>query len=86
LIEKAGALARQAVIDADVEMLADAIALSHEAQCGEGMTALPIVESCLARKYCGGGHGGYGTLKSFPNNCVESSISCHRSVFVCNKT
>lgn len=59
LIEKAARIARQAVIDESAEGLADAVALSYLVQIGEGMDPLPEVAGSLARKYCGGGHGGY---------------------------
>ncbi len=59
LIEKAGAKAREAVIEESVDLLAEAIGLSYEVQRGEGMEELPEVAGAVAKKYCGGGHGGY---------------------------
>ncbi len=66
LIERAGALAREAVLAESLELLADAVMVSYEAQCKEGMAELPEVEGSVARKYCGGGHGGYA-LYLFPS-------------------
>lgn len=38
-----------------VAAMARAVALSYEAQLGEGMAPLPEAAGALARKYCGGG-------------------------------
>lgn len=59
LIAKAGIKAREAVMAESVEMLVEAIAMSYRVQLDEGMEALPEIEGSMARKYCGGGHGGY---------------------------
>lgn len=59
LIEKASQVAAQAVREDSLELLAEAIDLSYQVQLGEGMEELPEVAGSLARKYCGGGHGGY---------------------------
>lgn len=59
MIERSGALARDGVIAADVTILAEGVKLYHQAQLLEGMAELPDIEGSLAKKYCGGGHGGY---------------------------
>lgn len=59
LIERAGRIAASAVESDDFMRLAEAVRLSYEAQLGEGMDALPEAPGALARKYCGGGWGGY---------------------------
>jgi len=59
LIFKAGLVAREAVLKESLEQLAQAVAMSYQVQLGEGMEPLPEIEGALARKYCGGGHGGY---------------------------
>lgn len=59
LIERAGAAAREAVMEESVSKLAGAIQKSYEAQLGEGMEELPEIKGSVAKKYCGGGHGGY---------------------------
>ncbi|MGE9271315.1 MAG: hypothetical protein ACQKBU_10980 [Verrucomicrobiales bacterium] len=59
-IAQAARQARQAVMNSDLEGLAQAVALSYQVQQGEGMNELPEVAGALARKYSGGGHGGYG--------------------------
>ncbi|KAI8475188.1 MAG: cytidyltransferase-related domain-containing protein [Monoraphidium minutum] len=59
-IAAAGAAARAAALPGGggVEGIAAAVGLSYEAQRGEGMAELPG-HGALARKYCGGGWGGY---------------------------
>ena len=59
LIYKAGQVAATAVLNENVENLAEAVRMSYQAQTGEGMAPLMESEKCLACKYCGGGWGGY---------------------------
>ena len=59
LIEKAGAIAKDGVVEADAAKLGEAVRQSYDAQLREGMRELPDAEGCLGRKYCGGGWGGY---------------------------
>jgi len=58
-LAEAGKLARDAAHRSDVAQLAKAVNANYEVQLGEGMKALPEISGSLARKYCGGGHGGY---------------------------
>lgn len=58
LIHRAGILARDAVKTQCLTMLAAAINMSYDAQLEEEMISLPTFGE-IARKYCGGGHGGY---------------------------
>jgi galactokinase/mevalonate kinase-like predicted kinase len=71
-IERAGAVAREAVWKNDLGLLAEAVRISYAMQAGEGMRPLPADPASgetgaaalggikpLAWKYCGGGHGGY---------------------------
>lgn len=58
-IQTAGAIARQAVLDNDLSLLAEAIRCSYSVQQDEGMAPLSQVPTALAAKYCGGGWGGY---------------------------
>lgn len=60
LIEKAGKLCREAVLPQNLstELLAEGINTSYEVQLGEGMDQLPVFNE-IAKKYCGGGWGGY---------------------------
>src|SRR5680860_1319701 len=59
-IEEAGKLAREAVnpLNIDYKKLCHAVNLSYDVQIEEGMDPLPHYGE-LAKKYCGGGHGGY---------------------------
>lgn len=58
-IEKAGRLARAAVLAGSVQQLGQAVAASYAVQLAEGMEPLPEASGSLGRKYCGGGFGGY---------------------------
>ena len=58
-IKKAGALAKLAVNEKDINKLADAVKLSYSVQIKEGMKPLSKINGSLAHKYIGGGHGGY---------------------------
>jgi len=62
LIARAGEQAARAVRAADLAALAGAATLSYQAQLAEGMFPLPEVPGALARKYCGGGWGGYALI------------------------
>jgi cytidyltransferase-like protein len=58
-IAQSSRVAREGVIHADIHRLADGVKLYHETQLAEGMDPLPEISGAIARKYCGGGHGGY---------------------------
>ncbi len=59
-IHAAGATARDAVWKADYARLADAVRQSYRVQLAEAMRPLPDdIAGAMARKYCGGGFGGY---------------------------
>ncbi|MGA2507215.1 MAG: adenylyltransferase/cytidyltransferase family protein [Chitinispirillaceae bacterium] len=58
-IYKAGQVGATAVLQEDVEKLAEAVRMSYKAQVEEGMDPLKQPEKCIACKYCGGGWGGY---------------------------
>ena len=59
LIFNAGQVAHKAVLNQDLTQLADATKMSYKAQLDEGMKPLMDAKNCLAKKYCGGGWGGY---------------------------
>lgn len=59
LIARAGALAADAVLRDDIRTLADAVQLSYQAQVSEEMPPLTDIPNTMAKKYCGGGWGGY---------------------------
>lgn len=58
-IARSGRIAREGVLHADIQRLAEGIDVYHSTQLDEGMNPLPDVPGAIARKYCGGGHGGY---------------------------
>lgn len=58
-VEQSGKLAREGVLHEDIQQLAAGIFLYHESQLEEGMKPLPDMDGSIAKKYCGGGHGGY---------------------------
>ncbi len=58
-IEAAGRAARDAVWARDLDGLARAVEISYAMQLAEGMDPLPEAPGAPARKYCGGGFGGY---------------------------
>jgi len=57
-IEGAGYVAKRAVDERDVNLLAKAIEATYQVQRDEGMESLPTFGE-IARKYLGSGHGGY---------------------------
>lgn len=52
-------IARDGVLMNELMQLARGVQMSYELQLNEGMNQLPDVGNNIARKYCGGGHGGY---------------------------
>lgn len=78
LVEQAGCLAKQAVLEASLPKLGEAVQTSYQAQMQEGMQELPDAPGCIGRKYAGGGWGGYA-LYLF-------GTSEDRDAFVCSAT
>lgn len=74
LIFKAGILAKNAVEKRDIKILAKAVLTSYKAQLGEGMEILPEIKGAIAKKYLGGGHGGYA-LYLFENSSKRKTAS-----------
>ena len=75
--QAAGAAARQAVLPgtpdgAALAGLAAAVAMSYRVQLGEGMDELPQ-RGELAKKYCGGGWGGYA-LYLFEEQAARDAV------------
>jgi len=58
-IAQSARIARNGALHADTSLLADGVNLYHACQLDEGMHPLPDIPGSIARKYCGGGHGGY---------------------------
>jgi cytidyltransferase-like protein len=58
-IARSAQIAREGVLHTDLARLAEGVNLNCAAQLDEGMDPLPDIAGAIARKYCGGGHGGY---------------------------
>lgn len=71
-IALSGRLAREGVLRADIDKLAEGVATYHSTQLAEGMEPLPDMAGALARKYCGGGYGGYA-LYLFHNEAARAA-------------
>ncbi len=71
-IALSGRQAREGVLAEDLSKLAEGVATFHATQLAEGMDPLPEVPGSLARKYCGGGHGGYA-LYLFPDEAARAA-------------
>lgn len=78
LVEQAGKRAKEAVLEASLAKLGEAVEISYEMQLKEGMRELPEAQGCIGRKYAGGGWGGYA-LYLF-------STTEDRDAFVCSAT
>jgi cytidyltransferase-like protein len=74
-IERAGRLAREAVLNESPEQLAEAIQGSYNVQLDEGMQPLPSIAWALAQKYCGGGHGGYAVYLFASRNDRDAFVA-----------
>jgi cytidyltransferase-like protein len=71
-IAESGGIARRGVLEASLDALAEGMALYHATQLDEGMDPLPDLPGALARKYCGGGYGGYA-LYLFPGETARAA-------------
>lgn len=58
-IAQSARLAREGVLTDNLQGLAEGIDLYHSTQLDEGMQPLPEIAGAIAKKYSGGGHGGY---------------------------
>lgn len=58
-IAESSAIARVGVLAGDLSLLAKGVEVYYQEQLAEGMDRLPDMTGAIARKYCGGGHGGY---------------------------
>jgi cytidyltransferase-like protein len=58
-IARSARTAREGALQADITKLAEGVSIYHSTQLDEGMDPLPDITGSIARKYCGGGYGGY---------------------------
>jgi len=76
-IETASKVAQKAILTESLSQLAEAINLSYEVQLQEGMEDLPEIENAIAKKYSGGGFGGYA-LYLFDNEADrDTALESH---------
>ena len=64
-ISQSSLIARTGVLERNINTLAAGVALYYSVQLDEGMQPLPDIPNALAKKYLGGGYGGYA-LYLFP--------------------
>ncbi len=79
-IARSGAIAREAVLASDFAGLAEGIATYHRTQLDEGMDPLPEIEGAIARKYCGGGYGGYGLYLFADETTRAAALAGHQAL------
>ncbi|MGC4066715.1 MAG: adenylyltransferase/cytidyltransferase family protein [Polyangiaceae bacterium] len=82
-IEQASRVAREAVWANDFAALCRATSLSYAVQLAEGMSELPpLPDGAIARKYCGGGFGGYALFLFETPAARDSSVHARGLVAV----
>ena len=74
-IARSGRLAREGVLQTDLNLLGQGISLYHDTQLEEGMQPLPEIAGAITRKDCGGGHGGYALYVFKTNPTREPAIA-----------
>ena len=72
-LARASRIAATGVQNNDLKLLCDGINLNYDVQIKEGMDELPEVRTAIAKKYCGGGHGGY-SIYVFYNNSERDNF------------
>ncbi len=74
LLTRGSHIGREAAREKNFDKLCEAVRITHEVQLKEGMQPLPDMGE-KARKYCGGGHGGYAVYlfddRPFNSQLVE---------------
>jgi hypothetical protein len=83
MIEAAGLLAKDAVRDASISKLGEAVSLTYQMQLKEGMQPLPEAVGCVGRKYAGGGWGGYALYlfhETKDRDAFVASSKCNRPI------
>ena len=79
LIAQSSRIAREGVLKADLATLAEGVSTYYRSQLNEGMSNLPEAPDSIAKKYCGGGWGGYA-LYIFDNQQLRNdwvSVDTH---------
>ena len=78
-IFQAGLLAKKATERSDLNLMSLAVRKSYGAQLKEGMEKLPDLSGSIAKKYLGGGHGGYA-LYLFKDIKERNGISRNKNI------
>lgn len=82
-IAQSARIARDGVLKTDLATLAEGVNLYHATQLDEGMDALPEITGSMARKYCGGGFGGYALYlfsETAARDAAVASVSDLRAI------
>lgn len=79
-IAASAAVAREGALAADIGRLAEGVNLYYQCQLSEGMAALPEIAGALARKYCGGGHGGYALYLFAEPAARDAALAAHAAL------
>ncbi|MGD9420590.1 MAG: adenylyltransferase/cytidyltransferase family protein [Verrucomicrobiota bacterium JB025] len=79
-IAQSARVARGGILNSDIRQLADGIQLYHLVQLDEGMQPLPEIEGAIAKKYCGGGHGGYALYLFVEQSQRDAAVAAHEEL------
>lgn len=74
-IAQSARIARDGVLHTDIRRLAEGVNLYHQVQLDESMVPLPDIPGSIARKYCGGGHGGYALYLFDDSSQRDTAVS-----------
>ena len=80
LIQQAGQLARKAILEESLTTLAQAVNMSYEVQIGEGMEPLLEINGSIAKKYCGGGFGGYALYLFNNTETRDATVKANKAM------
>ncbi len=76
-IALSGRIAREGVLAADLQKISEGISCYHQTQLDEGMQPLPEIEGAIAKKYSGGGYGGYGLYIFVSSAARDAALAAH---------
>jgi cytidyltransferase-like protein len=74
-IALSGRIARDGVLQASIQLLAEGISIYHSTQLDEGMEPLPVIPQAIASKYAGGGYGGYALYLFDSSSARDQAIA-----------
>lgn len=76
-IAQSSLIARAGVMERSIHELAAGVALYHSVQLQEGMAPLPTLGKELAKKYLGGGFGGYALYLFASREDRDEAVRLH---------